>query len=117
MKKSGKEHSIAVKILPLAVILLLAVGALLYGANRWVIQIDILGDQTQYVEYGAKFEDPGAAAVRKGSAASASFRVAYCFETVWRRLCGSVPGGASGGSGSRIQPTVFTAAHFPEGSL
>ena len=65
MKKSGKEHSIAVKILPLAVILLLAVGALLYGANRWVIQIDILGDQTQYVEYGAKFEDPGAAAVRK----------------------------------------------------
>ena len=55
------------KILPLAVILLLAVGALLYGANRWVIQIDILGDQTQYVEYGAKFEDPGAAAVRKGS--------------------------------------------------
>ena len=67
MKKSGKEHSIAVKILPLAVILLLAVGALLYGANRWVIQIDILGDQTQYVEYGAEFEDPGAAAVRKGS--------------------------------------------------
>lgn len=69
MKKSGKEHSIAVKILPLAVILLLAVGALLYGANRWVIQIDILGDQTQYVEYGAKFEDP----VPRRSGRAASF--------------------------------------------